>query len=264
MKRVLLCSLGSVMVLAALTGCATRPRPVPLTDPVYARIHALDIRLAQLERLVRSRSLFRMTSEIQRERGEIQKLKGALARLHHTMSHFREAEGARWIQVYRRLSRLQSSASAPSPTRLPPPAPSPSPAQGSPPAGGPAASYHAALHLIENGHYHSAISAFETFRHHYPHDPLVANADYWEGAAKLQIQDFAGALRDSLRVVRDNPHSAKAPAALFQAGLIELAMGHPHAGRRTLTEVVQRFPHSSPARLAREKLKTLGPGSGPP
>ncbi len=263
MKRVLLCSLGSLVLLAGLNGCATRPKTVPLTDPVYARIHALDVRLAHLERLVQSRSLFRLTREMQHERSEIQKLEGSLARLHHTMSRFRERESARWIQVYRRLSRLQAASGTPS---VPPmePATSPAPAVVHSAATGAVASYRSALHLIENGHYHAAISAFKTFRHRYPKSPLVANADYWEGAAKLQVQDFAGALQDSLRVVRDDPHSPKASDALFQAGLIELAMGHPRAGRRTLTEVVQKFPHSSSARLAREKLKSLGQGSGTP
>lgn len=263
MKRVLLYSLGSVILLAGLNGCATRPKTVPLTDPVYARIHALDIRLAHLERLVQSRSLFRLTREMQRERSEIQKLEGSLARIHHTMGRFRERESARWVQVYRRLSRLQAD-SGMSSVPAPVPATTPAPAAVQPAATDAASVYRSALHLIENGHYHSAISAFRAFRHRYPKSPLVANADYWEGAAKLQIQDFPGALQDSLRVIRDDPQSPKASAALFQAGLIELAMGHPKAGRRTLAEVVQKYPHSSSARLAREKLKSLGAGSSTP
>jgi tol-pal system protein YbgF len=263
MKRVLLYSLGSAIFLVGLSGCATRPKTVPLTDPVYARIHALDVRLAHLEHLVQSRSLFRLTREMQSERSEIQRLEGSLARVHHTMSRFRERESARWIQVYRRLSRLQA---APSPSSAPPSemAPAPAAAVAHPSGTGAAPAYRSALHLIENGHYHSAINAFKIFRHRYPKSPLVANADYWEGAAKLQIQDFSGALRDSLRVIRDDPHSPKASAALFQAALIQLAMGHPRAGRQTLAEVVQKFPHSSSARLAREKLKSLGAGSGTP
>ncbi|EQD59269.1 Tol-Pal system, YbgF domain protein [mine drainage metagenome] len=120
--------------------------------------------------------------------------------------------------------------------------------------------YQNALNLVEAGHYHAAIAAFSAFRKAYPHSPLVANADYWEGAAKLQLQDFPGALKDSLRVLKDRPQSPKAPAALFQAGLIQLAMGEVAAGKKTLEAVERQYPDSSSARLAHEKLMKLAGG----
>ncbi len=250
--------LGILLVLA-LAGCATKPKPVPLTDPVYSKINALEVRVAHLERVLRGQSLFKLTAQAQRERGEIRKLDGALASLRHELRHFRHAESARWIGVYRRLSEMSGSPTNPVPAL--PPAPVPSSPQPATPSD--RTTYGNALNLVEAGHYHAAIAAFQAFRKRFPESPLVANADYWEGAAKLQLQDFAGALRDSLRVLQDDPTSPKAPAALFQAGLIQLAMGHVAAGQKTLEAVEQKYPDSSSARLAHEKLMKLAGGGAP-
>ncbi len=256
MKRQIVLVLGPPLLALALAGCATKPKPVPLTDPVYTKINALALRVAHLEHVLQGRSLFKLTAQAQRERGEIRKLNGALASLRHELRHFRHSESARWIQVYRRLSQMRSAAadlsSAPMPTAV-----TTTPASE---AATDTTAYQSALNLVEAGHYHAAIAAFSAFRQSYPQSPLVANADYWEGAAKLQLQDFSGALRDSLRVLKDQPQSPKAPAALFQAGLIQLAMGEVAAGKKTLERVVRKYPESSSARLAHEKLNKLALG----
>ncbi|MHB1543727.1 MAG: tol-pal system protein YbgF [Gammaproteobacteria bacterium] len=262
MKSLTVLPLAGILVALALAGCATKPKPVPLTDPVYAKIDALEIRVAHLEHVLQGRSLFKLTAQAQRERGDIRKLSGALASLRHDLRHFRHAESARWIEVYRRLSRLQSASTDLQPAVMPAPSTSTQP----PATATDTTAYQNALNLVEAGHYHAAIAAFSAFRQTYPQSPLVANADYWEGAAKLQLQDFSGALKDSLRVLKDQPQSPKAPAALFQAGLIQLAMGEVTAGKKTLTAVERQYPDSSSARLAHEKLMKLkaGGSSGHP
>lgn len=258
MKRRTLLPVAGILLALALAGCATQPRPVPLTDPVYTKIHALETRVNHLDRVLRGRSLFKLTIAEQRERGEIRKLNGELASLRHELRHYRHTESARWIEIYRRLSHITQTSSTLPTAPLPSPTTSTAPSTAAPsPADQANTAYQHALNLVEGGHYHAAIAAFKAFRESDPGNPLVANADYWEGAAKLQLQDFAGALRDSLRVLKDAPHSPKAPAALLQAGLIQLAMGHVAAGERTLRSVEARYPHSSSARLAHEKLMKL-------
>lgn len=254
MRRFLL---PALLVLPLLGACSTR---VPLSDPVYKRIDALQAQVDRMRAVLGSRSLYRLSVENARNTREIAELRGRLEVLAHRLARLRNLTANQDVALARSLARLRrdvAALSASGAAAAPTTSSSPSAAPGrAPPA---AAAYGRALRLLENAHYHEAVGAFHAFILAHPKSRLVPNAYYWEGAARLQLQDLAGALRDTMVVVDRFPTAPKAPDAMLQAGYVEAALGHFGRARKLFAEVIKRYPKTSAARLAAAKLKTLPP-----
>jgi tol-pal system protein YbgF len=263
--------LPALVALGSLAACSTR---VPLSDPVYKRIDALQLQVNRMESVLGSHALYRLAAANARNARAIVRIRGRLEVLAHRIARLRSVTATQDVALARSLARLRSDvatlasgappAAAPSASSSQAPvstsAASPAPAAPSSavlPAAG--ASYARALRLLEHAHYHEAVRAFHAFLVSFPKDRLVPNADYWEGAAKLQLQDLAGALRDTMVVVNRYPTAPKAPDAMLQAGYIEAALGHFKKARALFAGVVKRYPDTTAARLAAAKLKTLPP-----
>jgi len=257
------------LALPFLGACSTR---VPLSDPVYARINALQAQVDRMQSVLSSRALYRLTAENERNAEAIASLRGRLEVLAHRIARLRSVTAAQDVALARSLARLRRDVSAlasGAPQAAAPAAPASSsaaapaavsseaPASVAVPAAG--ANYARALRLLEHAHYHEAVRAFHAFIVSFPKNRLVPNAYYWEGAAKLQLQDFAGALRDTMVVVNRYPTAPKAPDAMLQAGYVEAALGRFGQARRLFAGVVKRYPGTTAARLAAAKLKTLPP-----
>ena len=266
-RRLLL--LPALVALGSLAACSTR---VPLSDPVYKRIDALQLQINRMESVLGSHALYRLAAANAKNARAIVRMRGRLEVLAHRIARLRSVTATQDVALARSLARLRRDVAALA-SGAPPAAAPPAPSSGAPasssaapqaapssvalPAAG--ASYARALRLLEHAHYHEAVSAFHAFLVSFPKDRLVPNAYYWEGAAKLQLQDLAGALRDTMVVVNRYPTAPKAPDAMLQAGYIEAALGHFKQARTLFTGVVKRYPDTTAARLAAAKLKTLPP-----
>jgi tol-pal system protein YbgF len=269
-RRLLL--LPALVALGSLAACSTR---VPLSDPVYKRIDALQLQVNRMESVLGSHALYRLSAANAKNARAIVRMRGRLEVLAHRIARLRSVTATQDVALARSLARLRRdvaalasgappAAASPAPSSEAPasssaasPAPQAAPSSVALPAAG--ASYARALRLLEHAHYHEAVRAFHAFLVSFPKDRLVPNADYWEGAAKLQLQDLAGALRDTMVVVNRYPTAPKAPDAMLQAGYIEAALGHFKQARALFTGVVKRYPDTTAARLAAAKLKTLPP-----
>jgi tol-pal system protein YbgF len=255
----------AALPLILLGACSTR---VPLTDPVYKRIDALQAQVDRMQSVLASRALYRLTTENAQNARAIVRLRGRLEVLAHRIARLRAVTATQDVALARSLARLRQDvtalasggapAAAPSSSTAAPPSSSAAPFSSvALPAAG--ASYARALRLLEHAHYHEAVRSFHAFIAAYPKNRLVPNAYYWEGAAKLQLQDLAGALRDTMVVVDRYPTASKAPDAMLQAGYIQTALGHFGQARTLFAGVIKRYPTTSAARLAAAKLKTLPP-----
>ncbi len=258
-------ALVAFLALPFLGACSTR---VPLSDPVYTRIDALQAQVDRMQHVLGSHALYRITAENARNGRAIAELRGRLEVLAHRIARLRTVTATQDVALARSLSRLRRDVSslasgAPAPAASAPAASAPAAPSSSAatsvavPAAG--ASYARALRLLEHARYHAAVGAFHAFIVSFPHSRLVPNAYYWEGAAKLQLQDLAGALRDTMVVVNRYPAAPKASAAMLQAGYVEAALGHFGQARTLFMGVIKRYPGTVAARLAAAKLKTLPP-----
>ena len=91
-------------------------------------------------------------------------------------------------------------------------------------------------------------------RQSYEADPsgdLADNALFWIGETYFAAKDYTNAVRFYQRVVSDYADQNKAPDALFKIALAQERTGDLALARRTLQQVIERYPYSSP-RLQRE------------
>ena len=117
--------------------------------------------------------------------------------------------------------------------------------------------YKAAFELLKEGKYDEAITAYESFLRAYPSGNYTANAYYWLGEANYVTRRHADALAQFNRVVSLYPDSRKSPDAMLKIGYTYYEMKNTDAARQTLTALTQRFPGTTAARLAENRLQRI-------
>lgn len=179
----------------------------------------------------------------------------------------------------------------PAPTvAAPPPAPAPAPA---PPAAAPSVpapprvaavppprpgsgataeeAYQAAYLDFSRGRYELALSGFREFLRRYPDSPLADSAQYGIGesyyslasaaAAESQPDKATRALEQSVqefrKVIVMYPRGAKVPTALYKEALALAELKQTALARTRLQYLLDHFPQSEEAPLAKERLAAL-------
>jgi len=182
---------------------------------------------------------------------------------------------ARVDELSRRLdsqNRAPSGGSGPSPR--PTPAPTPPPSGGSKSSNEPGAeeSYKAAYSDFTKGNYTLAVAEFRDFVRQYPDSPRVDSAQYWIGESYFSIGRAAAAAgqpeksREALersvqefrKVFVNYPGGRQVPTALYKEALALVELKQMKVAQARLQYLVDNFPQSEEAPLARERLKSLG------
>lgn len=132
------------------------------------------------------------------------------------------------------------------------PAPSPAPA-----ATGEQGQYKKALSTLEAGRAQEALGLFNDFLRAHPGSKLAPNALYWRGECSYSLGRYADAIISFKDVVTRYPKNPKAAAAMLKAGYAYERLGDLDNARLYLDVLVQDYPGSDPARLARARLATL-------
>ncbi|MBN1826313.1 MAG: tol-pal system protein YbgF [Candidatus Eisenbacteria bacterium] len=118
----------------------------------------------------------------------------------------------------------------------------------------PKALYDAAYLDLVRGNYAAAVSGFEAYLQAYPRSVLSDDARYWIGECRLAEGMPEEAAEHFLLVERDFPDSERVPAALLRLAACRIELGDRDEARKTLTRILDRFPRSVEAPLARERL----------
>jgi tol-pal system protein YbgF len=131
-----------------------------------------------------------------------------------------------------------------------------------PPAGGllldPEELYRAARADYGRGDYALAVDGFQEFARRFPDSELTDNARYWLGESRWAQRDFEGALAAFDEVLQLHPNGDKAADAGLKRGLCLIEMNRMADGIIQLQHVKDANPGTPAARLAREKLESLG------
>lgn len=128
----------------------------------------------------------------------------------------------------------------------------------SPKPAGPESLYDAALVLYNKGEYDKARNGFDSFVKKYPNNELVPNALYWTGETYYSQKQYPQAILAFKEVTGRYPKHAKSAAALLKIGMSYDRVGDPNNAVFYLRALVEDFPKSNPAALARKELKRLG------
>lgn len=117
--------------------------------------------------------------------------------------------------------------------------------------------YRQAIMLVGQGRHADARRAFESVYEADPNGDLADNALFWIGETWFTAKDYTNAVRYYNRVVSDYSDQNKAPDALFKTALAQVRTGDLALARRTLQQVVARYPYSSAASTAKAELERI-------
>jgi tol-pal system protein YbgF len=117
--------------------------------------------------------------------------------------------------------------------------------------------YRAAIVLYGKGRVKEARQAFQDVFDSDPGGELADNALYWIGETYFAANDFQNAMRYYRRVATDFGDQNKAPDALYKMGLALAKTGDLALARKTLEEVIAKYPYSSPAASSKQELKRI-------
>jgi len=129
-------------------------------------------------------------------------------------------------------------------------------AQESPPS--PEALYEEAYSLFTAKKYPEARERFISFTKTYPEHKLIGNAYFWLGETYYVEKNYESAILSYEEVLKykDSP---KVPSAMLKQALAFIEIGDKKAALSVLKELVEKYPDSEQAPLARKKLDELSP-----
>lgn len=182
---------------------------------------------------------------------------------------------ARLDELAQRLdSQNRPQGDGPGGRPAPSPVPTPSPSGGarSPGDGTAAESYKAAYLDFTKGNYTLAIAEFREFVRRHPDASQADGAQYWIGesyfsmgraaASAGQADKAREALEQSVQEFRkvfvNYPRGRQVPTALYKEALALVELKQVKVAQARLQYLVDNFPQSEEAPLARERLKNLG------
>ena len=277
----------------ALVACLVHAAGAPAQAPVIDG-RDLDERLKRLERLLGSQSLLKLFEEVESLGADVRELRGQLEVQSHTINQLQDRLRERYLDVDRRLQRVESAsqlqaAGAQQPAVPAPAAPNapetaarstPAPAvPQSPPqpsttaaagqvAAAPSESgsvdpfeeqqaYTNAFNLLKSGRYEDAAVAFRQFIDAYPAGSYAGNAQYWLGETHYVTRKFDLAMQEFQRLVSNYPNSTKLPGALLKIGYVHDELGNKAEAERVLSDLRVRYQDSAAAKLALKKLQEI-------
>jgi tol-pal system protein YbgF len=119
------------------------------------------------------------------------------------------------------------------------------------------AEYQQAFNLLRQSLYDQAIKAFQQYLVAHPNDRYSDSAQYWLAEAYYVKREFEPALAEYQKVIINFPQSQKAGDAMLKAGFTLAELGQHEAAKKQLEELVQKFPETTVARMAEERLKQV-------
>jgi len=232
-------------------------------------VGGLEQRLQRLERLLENQTLIDLMTRIDSLQNEVQQMLGQMEEQTYNMEQLKKRQRDLYLDVDRRLRDLEAARASLSAAPITPPASGrPGGAMSEPTANGAVsqtdiasqeerAAYERAFNLLKEGRYDLAVAAFKTFVQTYPQGRFVDNAQYWLGEANYVQRNFAVALGEFDKVVKNHPNSPKRADALLKMGYTFQELGQNDNARMSLNKVIKNYPNTTAARLAQKRVQDL-------
>jgi tol-pal system protein YbgF len=183
---------------------------------------------------------------------------------------------ARVDELSQRVDSLGRSAPSGGASPIPPPARgggAPAPSSAAPRASGTGAtaeeSYQAAYLDFSKGLYPLSVSGFRDFLRRFPDSALADSAQYWIGEAYFSMaratasqpdksrENLEQAVQEFRKVMVAYPRGSKVPTALYKEALALVELKQTALAQARLQYLVEHFPQSEEAPLAKERLASL-------
>jgi tol-pal system protein YbgF len=119
------------------------------------------------------------------------------------------------------------------------------------------ASYQSAFDLLKIGQYDKSIQAYGDFLKRFPGSPHADNAQYWLAEAYYLTHRYEPAISEYNKLVGSYPESPKLTQALLKVGYSYHELGKIPEAKATLEDLKLRYPGTTAARLADERLQRI-------
>jgi len=117
--------------------------------------------------------------------------------------------------------------------------------------------YQKGLDTFKNGDAQKARELLTRFIEHNPNHAMVPNAHYWLGETYYSEKKYDQAILEFQEIIKNYPDKEKVPAAELKQGMAFKELGDLKSARYLFKKVIDDFPASDEAKLAKEKLKGL-------
>lgn len=123
--------------------------------------------------------------------------------------------------------------------------------------------YNLARKDMDAGNYTLALGQFSQVLDNFPQSEFADNACYWLGECYYAQKNFPKATEVFQRLLKEYPQGDKVPDALLKLGYALAEQKDQVKAAEALRELIEKYPDSPGAKLAKEKLKALGPPAKP-
>jgi len=103
-----------------------------------------------------------------------------------------------------------------------------------------------------------ATQEFSDYIKFYPNTDLAGNSYFYLADIEFRQANYQKAAKDYDQVLQNFPTGNKAPSAQLKKGFALIELGQKDDGVTELRHVIQRWPRSTEAQQARERLRKLG------
>ncbi|HNI52127.1 MAG: tol-pal system protein YbgF [Rhodocyclaceae bacterium] len=247
------------LALAAL-GTLASSQAWALFDDDEARRQIKELRTQTGERLdTQSRAQLDLANQIESLKGEVARLRGQVESLTYELETAKKRQQDFYVDLDERLRKIEPASS-------PAAAPAAAGAAGKP-AGDAAEvrkpadpaeeakAYEAALNQFKAGKYKESAAAFAAFVKNHPDSDLAPSAQYWQGNSHYGLRDCKKAIEAQKVVVARWGDHPKAPDAMLNMSTCQQELGDAKGAKQTLEMLVAKYPGSSAAASASQRLK---------
>ena len=115
--------------------------------------------------------------------------------------------------------------------------------------------YRLGKQAFDQGDSDTAKKRFQELIERYPKSENADNAQFWIGEIYYREKWYKKAILEYEKVIEKYPKGNKVPAALLKQGLAFENIGDKANSRIILEDLIKRYPESSEAKIAQEKVK---------
>jgi tol-pal system protein YbgF len=210
---------------------------------IEERLAAIDAKLAQMDSTGQNRALD-LAQLIDSIRQDMAKLRGQIEVLANQTDVLERRQKDLYVDLDNRLRKLEQTQTQMQ-DKL---------SQGERSAAAEKQSYESSLNQFKLGNYQLAVTSFQSFMTTFPNSELLPSAQYWIGNAHYAMRDYKSAIAAQQRVVKLWPDNPKAPDALLNIASSQSELGQSSAARETLRGLIKKYPSSSAAGQAKQRL----------
>lgn len=190
------------------------------------------------------RSLLELSNQIEQLRGELARLRGQNEQLAREVAELQRAQKDVQAGIDARLREVE-----PLKVELDGQSFVAQPAE--------KAQFEAAMATLRRSEFAAASTAYTAFMRQYPVSGYTPSALYWLGNAQYAARAYKESADSHRRLVTEFPNHPRTPEAMLAMANSQVELKDAKAARRTLEDLVKKYPQSEAAAAAKERIARL-------